>query len=158
MNYRMATYEDIDLLVEQRLKFIEVAENDDMYDVIKHNCYLYFQKAFADNACDVVLAEDNDLCVGTGIVFYYDSVPSVLNVTGKNAYITSMYVEPGYRKKGIGRTIVEKLIDVAAARGYKIIMLNASDMGKSMYQKIGFVEINNGMILDRRTGNAGCKG
>lgn len=150
MHYRTATYEDIDLLVLQRLNFIEVDENSENYDSIKDNCYLYFETAFNNNTCDVILAEDNGKCVGTGIVFYYKSVPSVLNITGKNAYITSMYVEPDYRCKGIGTDILTKIVEKAVSREYKIIMLNASDMGKPMYKKMGFVEIQNGMMLDTK--------
>lgn len=29
-------------------------------------------------------------------------------------------------------------------------MLNASELGKPMYKKVGFVDSRNGMILDRR--------
>lgn len=150
MNYRMATREDIDLLVSQRLNFIEVDENNTAYNEIRDNCYAYFEKALTENTCDVIIAEDTGKCVGTGIVFYYDSVPSAFNVTGKNAYITSMYVAPDYRRQGIGSTILDKMIGVAMEKGYRIIMLNASDMGKPMYQKRGFVKTSNGMILDKR--------
>ena len=149
MYYRIPTDKDIDFLVSKRLQFLEVDETMVTYNQLKHSCYLYFQKALADDTCDVILAEDNGKCIGTGIIFFYDSVPSIFNIAGKNAYITSLYVEPDYRHKGIGRTIVEKLIEAAATRGYQIIMLNASDMGKPMYQKLGFVEISNGMILNR---------
>jgi len=145
--YRTATQADIDLLVSQRLSFIEVSKNTDNYNLLKDNCYLYFEKALANNTCDVFLAEDNGKCIGTGIVFYYNSVPSVLNVTGKNAYITSMYVNPEYRNKGIGTAILTKILEKAEDKGYKIIMLNASDMGRPMYEKMGFTDIQNGMLL-----------
>lgn len=150
MKYRLATFDDINLLVSERLRFIEINETDDNYGLIKNNCDTYFKKAFSENTCDVILAEENGRCIGTGIIFYYDSVPSAFNVTGKNAYITSMYVEPEYRCRGIGRNILNELIKLADEKEYKIIMLNASDMGKPMYKKAGFVESCNGMILDKR--------
>lgn len=150
INYRMATDKDIDLLVLERLKHVEVDEKDDKYPVLKENCYSYFRKAFANDTCDVLLAEDSGKCVGTGIVFYYDSVPSAFDVTGKKAYITSMYVDPNYRRQGIGMTILEKIVAKAEERGYKMILLNASDMGKPMYEKMGFVDSVNGMFLDKR--------
>ena len=150
MNYRFATNQDIDMLVLQRLNFLEIYENDSNYEEIRDNCYDYFQNAIEQELCDIVLAQEGDLCIGTGIIFYYDSVPSVFNVTGKNAYVTSMYVLPGYRRQGIGNAILNLLISKAADRGYVIIMLNASEMGKPMYEKIGFKELQNGMLLDRR--------
>lgn len=60
---------------------------------------------------------------------------------------TSMYVDSNYRKQGIGTTILEKLVEKAKMRGYRMIMLNASDMGKPMYRKMGFTNTQNGMIL-----------
>ncbi|MBO5303094.1 MAG: hypothetical protein J6A92_03490 [Lachnospiraceae bacterium] len=113
MNYRFATCNDIDLLVSQRLSFIEISENNDNYSLLKDNCYLYFKNALANNTCDVVLAEDNMKC--------------------------------------IGMTILRKIVEAAIAREYKIIMLNASEMGKPMYKKMGFKEIENGMILNMKS-------
>ena len=147
MLYRAATQEDIDLLVFMRMIFLEIEENNPEYEMIKENCYTYFRDAFAKDACDVILAEEKGKCIGTGIVFYYDSVPSAFNVTGKNAYITSMYVEPEYRGNGVGTDIVKEIIKLVKKRNYTVIMLNASDMGKPMYVKLGFQEIHNGMLL-----------
>lgn len=150
MQYRLATSADIELLVSERLKFIEVDECNDNYSLIRDNCYTYFTDSFANNSCDVILAEDDGKCIGTGIVFYYNSVPSAFNITGKNAYVTSMFVEPNYRRRGVGTAILNKLIEMAESKKYEIIMLNASELGKPMYKKVGFVDSRNGMILDRR--------
>ena len=148
MLYRVATYEDIDLLVSMRMTFLDIEENSPEYELIKENCYTYFRDAFTKDTCDVILAEEKGMCIGTGIVFYYDSVPSAFNVMGKNAYITSMYVEPEYRGNGIGTDIVKEIIKLVKKRNYAVIMLNASDMGKSMYVKMGFREIHNSMLLN----------
>lgn len=150
MQYRLATSADIELLVSERLKFIEVDECNDNYSLIRDNCYTYFTDSFANNSCDVILAEDDGKCIGTGIIFYYNSVPSAFNITGKNAYVTSMFVEPNYRSRGVGTAILNKLIEMAESKKYEIIMLNASELGKPMYKKVGFVDSRNGMILDRR--------
>lgn len=150
MNYRKATKEDIDLLVSQRLEFIKVYEDNEKYGTIKENCYTYFKKAFANNTCDVVLAEENGTCIGTGIVFYYDSVPSPFNITGKNSYITSMYVEPSYRRRGIGAELLERVIECVKTRGVKVVFLSASEMGRPLYEKRGFTDSKNGMLLDLR--------
>lgn len=150
MNYRTATTEDINLLVSLRLDFIKVYEDNEKYETLKENCYTYFNKAFANDTCDVILAEENGKCIGTGIVFYYDSVPSPFNITGKNSYITSMYVEPSYRRKGIGAEILERVIECVKKRGVKVIFLSASEMGRPLYVKRGFADSKNGMMLDLR--------
>ena len=150
MYYRPATIDDIDLLVALRLDFIKVHENNEKYEELKKNCYTYFEKAFANDSCDVILAEENGTCIGTGIVFYYDSVPSPFNIAGKNSYITSMYVEPNYRRKGIGTELLERVIECVKRRGVKVIFLSASEMGRPLYEKRGFADSKNGMLLDLR--------
>lgn len=148
LKYRFADTNDLDLLVQLRLDFIEADRENEQYDIIKENCYSYFQTSLQNGFCDVILAEAEEIIVGTGIVFYYNSVPSTFNITGKNAYVTSMYVKEEYRRKGIATTMLKKLIDVSNKKGYPIIMLNASEMGKALYKKFGFTEILNGMILN----------
>lgn len=150
MHYRLASIEDIDMLVTLRLDFIKVCADNEKYEEIKENCYTYFNKAFANDSCDVILAEENGTCIGTGIVFYYDSVPSPFNITGKNSYITSMYVEPSYRRQGIGAEILERVIECVKKRGVKVIFLSASEMGRPLYEKRGFTDSKNGMLLDLR--------
>lgn len=150
MHYRLATTEDIDLLVTLRLDFIKIHEDNEKYEELKKNCYTYFKKAFTNDTCDVVLAEENGTCIGTGIVFYYDSVPSPFNITGKNSYITSMYVEPSYRRRGIGTELLERVIECAKKRGVTAMFLSASEMRRPMYEKRGFADSKNGMLLDLR--------
>lgn len=148
MLYRLADKNDIEFLVESRLKFIEIKDGNNDFDLIRSNCFDYFDKALSEDMCDCILVEADGVCVGTGIVFYYSSVPSVSNPKGKNAYITSIYVNEEYRCQGIGTEVVRRLINEANDKGFSIIMLNASEEGKSLYYKLGFTDIKNGMILN----------
>ena len=148
MEYRFADINDLDLLVQLRLDFIEVDINHNDYTVLKDNCYSYFRDALTKGLCDIILAYEENSVIGTAIIFYYNSVPSTFNITGKNAYITSMYVKEDCRRKGIATAMLQQLIKITKQKGYPIIMLNASEMGKALYKKFGFSEIQNGMILN----------
>jgi GNAT superfamily N-acetyltransferase len=151
MNFRLATSDDIDLLVAMRLEFINVRGDNEKCEELRKNCYRYFyDKAFNEDGCDVILAEEDGTCIGTGIVFYYDSVPSPFNITGKNSYVTSMYVEPSYRNKGIGTELLERVIECAKKRSVTVMFLSASEMGRPLYEKRGFSDSKNGMMLDLR--------
>lgn len=146
-HYRMASREDIDLLVSMRLEFLGIEDSSPELPAIQENCCAYFTDALQEDTCDILLAEVDGICVGTGIVFYYRSVPSRLNPLGRNAYLTSMYVKPEHRRKGIGSSILHRIVEIASLRGHQILMLNASEMGKPLYRKIGFEEIHHGMLL-----------
>jgi GNAT superfamily N-acetyltransferase len=58
--------------------------------------------------------------------------------------IKRMYVRPAFRGKGIGRALVEGLIDEARAIGYPRIRLDSTRFMKaahSLYRSVGFREI-----------------
>lgn len=147
ITYRNATIDDLDFLVESRLDFIHISYTDENYKLIKSNLYLYFEHGLKESQCDIILAEVASSVIGTGIIFYYNSVPSLFNPWGKNAYITSIFVNENYRRQGIASIILDKLIKTALLKEYHIFMLQETDMGKPLYEKYGFHEGKKGMIL-----------
>lgn len=147
ITYRNATMNDLDFLVESRLDFIYISSADESYELIRKNLYLYFENSLEEKQCDIVLAESNSSVIGMGIIFYYNSVPSIFNPWGKNAYITSMFVKEEYRRRGIASIILDELIKIAQLKDYHIFILQESDMGKHLYEKFGFYEGKKGMLL-----------
>lgn len=145
--YRNATVDDIDFLVKSRLDFINVACNDPDYSFIESNLQRYFKQNLHNQTCDAILAENGDAIVGTGIMFYYNSVPSRFNPLGKNAYIACMFVDEAFRCQGIGFSILDRLVQQARAKDYHIFILQESEMGRPLYQKYGFSCGKAGMIL-----------
>lgn len=147
IKYRNAILDDIDFLVESRLDFSKLSHTDENYEMIRNNLYIYFEHAIKEKQCGIVLAEAGTSVIGTGIIFYYNSVPSVFNPWGKNAYITSMYVDENYRRQGIASTILDTLIKAAKLKGYHVFLLQETAIGKHLYEKYGFKEGKKGMIL-----------
>ncbi|MGB0093324.1 MAG: GNAT family N-acetyltransferase [Solirubrobacteraceae bacterium] len=54
------------------------------------------------------------------------------------AGIYSMGVDPGYRRHGIGRALTIAACRLAAERGCRYAVLNATDAGEPVYRKVGF--------------------
>ena len=59
----------------------------------------------------------------------------------------NMYTRPEYRRQGIARRMLDILISDAKSRGIRFITLEATQMGKPLYEKAGFVPLKNEMIL-----------
>ena len=55
-----------------------------------------------------------------------------------NPYLTSMFVEQDFRRKGAGSLIVREAIKWCKAHGYKSIFLNPSRTGRRFYMNLGF--------------------
>lgn len=146
MTYRHATPADLEALVAERLRFIKVDAAHPNYDEISANCRAFFDAGLQAGTCDAVLAEEDGRCIGTAIAFYYLSVPSSRNHTGKNAYITSVFVEPEYRRRGIATEMLRRIVARAQMYGCINIMLTATEMGKPLYEKQGFIQTPGAML------------
>ena len=75
------------------------------------------------------LAYEGTECVGTG---------RLVNLGGGEFQIGRMAVLTGFRSQGIGKQILEKLIDLAKSQGAKMIMLHSQTSAIPFYEKLGF--------------------
>ncbi|MDA1316036.1 MAG: GNAT family N-acetyltransferase [Acidobacteria bacterium] len=56
------------------------------------------------------------------------------------AWIGMVLVLPEYRGRGIARALMEHALRYLDARGVKCVKLDATDMGRPLYERLGFVE------------------
>ena len=59
----------------------------------------------------------------------------------------NMYTKPEYRRKGIAYKTLDLLVAESKQRGIDAVSLEATDMGKPLYKKYGFVKMNDEMEL-----------
>ena len=57
-----------------------------------------------------------------------------------------MYTLIEFRGRGLAGKIVAMLVDEARQAGCCHVFLNASDMGKPVYEKFGFTDVANEMV------------
>lgn len=93
------------------------------------------------------LVFDGNEFVGAGGISFFQVMPTFHNPTGKKAYIMNMYTKPEYRRKGIAYKTLDLLVAEAKQRGIHAISLEATDMGKPLYEKYGFTKMNDEMEL-----------
>lgn len=148
--YKRATLEDINTLAETRIEVLKVANklcaDTDMGEVERQS-YLYYQKALSDGSHIAYLVFDESGCIGTGGVSFFQVMPTYHNPSGKKAYIMNMYTNPKYRRKGIAYKTLDMLIKEIKSKGISSISLEATDMGRPLYEKYGFVKMNSEMEL-----------
>lgn len=58
------------------------------------------------------------------------------------ALVVNVYTEPAWRRKGIARALMQRIMEWAAAEGMDRVLLHASDAGRPLYQSLGFVPTN----------------
>ena len=148
ITYRRAVLSDAEKLAELRSIFLKELENasEEERIIIEQANLEYLKKAFCDNSFISWVALDNDEIIATsGLCF--SVVPPYFQVPdGKVAYIMNMVTFPSYRNQGIGTELFKRIIEEAKQLGYKKITLNASDMGRPLYEKYGFKNVHNAMV------------
>jgi GNAT superfamily N-acetyltransferase len=148
--YKKATIEDIDILTETRIEVLRAANklSDDVdMSEVKKQSYDYYKKALSNNTHIAYLVFDNDIFVGAGGVSFFQVMPTYHNPSGNKAYIMNMYTNPKYRRKGIAYNTLDMLVKEARDKGVTAISLEATNMGRPLYEKYGFVKMNDEMEL-----------
>lgn len=148
--YKKASIEDIDFLTKSRLEVLKaanrLADDIDMAEV-EVQSYDYYKKALSDGSHTAYLVFDEECFIGAGGISYYRVMPTYHNPSGNKAYIMNMYTNPDYRRMGIASKMLELLVMDAKEKGVKTISLEATDMGRPLYERFGFVKMSNEMEL-----------
>ena len=64
---------------------------------------------------------------------------------GRIGLLSSMYTDPGYRRMGIARELLDRVVTEAREYGCGAVHITASDMGVKLYTAYGFVHNGNFM-------------
>lgn len=148
--YKIADIEDFEILTTTRVEVLRAANKlEDSVDMslVEKESRAYYQKALADGSHVAVLVYDGEQFVGAGGVSFYTVMPTYHNPSGKKAYIMNMYTKPEYRRKGIAYRTLDLLVEASKKRGITHITLEATQMGRALYEKYGFVAMQDEMQL-----------
>ena len=150
LQYRKASIQDLDVLVETRIQVLRAAnELDDAADMsgVERESRSYYSEALENGTHAAYLVYDGERFAGAGGVSYYRVMPTYHNPTGWKAYVMNMYTHPDYRRQGIAYHTLDLLVKEAVGAGITHISLEATRMGRPLYEKYGFVGMKDEMEL-----------
>lgn len=147
--YRKATKEDIELLMSSRLEMLRTV--NDLPDDYEYSEEIVSASRdyFLNGDQTTILAMDGDKVIGCASISYIRIMPTFSHPTGKRARLMNVYTRNEYRRHGIARQMVEMLIRDARERGATEISLDATTMGRPLYESLGFVDSKECMVLTR---------
>ena len=86
---------------------------------------------------------------GRLLLAFVDGLPVAVGcmrgIDPETAEVKRMWVDPAYRRRGLGRELLEHLIDAARERGYRRVRLDSPDFmtaAHALYRSFGFAEID----------------
>lgn len=144
ITYRKLKTEDLDIFIRKRIDQLreEGAKEDiDLVPALRD----YYERHLANDTFVSWLAMDGEKMVGTSGMSIVEKPPYFGCPNGKIGLLSSMYNEPSYRRMGIAKTLLGKVVDEAKERGCGTVQITASDMGVMLYTDFGFVKNNNFM-------------
>lgn len=107
----------------------------------------------------IVVEDRSGRLAGSGALWLQPSQPRPGPLAGRPVpYILSMYTEPAFRGQGVASLVVRTLVSWAEDRGYRRVALHASEMGRPVYRRLGFIPGNEMKIdLPRRPPRRGSR-
>lgn len=149
MEIRIATAQDMDLMMSSRLEMLKVV-NDLPQDYEYDEAFVdasreYFEKG---DQTTVLAIEDGEV-IGCASMSYMWIMPTFSHPTGKRAHLMNVYTRDEYRRRGIARQMCEMLIEDAWNKGATEISLDATTMGRPLYESLGFTATTEGMVLTK---------
>ena len=144
VTYRRLTDEDLAVFIEMRITQLREEGAKDDVD-LRPALNDYYRRHLHDGTFVSWLAHDGEKIVGTSGMSFVEKPPYFGCPSGKIGLISSMYTDPSYRRRGIAKDLLTKVMDDARKYGCGAIQITASDMGVKLYTACGFVHNGNFM-------------
>ena len=142
---RTANKSDISTLVDFRFMYMTDVEgilSEKQKNALNSQLPVYFENHI-EKDFTAYIAEDNGVPVSVIFMVRLEKPASVHFLSGSTCYLMNVYTVTEYRRLGIASQILDKLISDAKSKGITCIDLSATDMGKHVYLKKGFIERGN---------------
>ena len=144
ISYQKLTNKELDTFIEMRINQLreEGAKEDiDLVPALKD----YYQRHMADGTFISWIAVDNGKIIGTSGISIVEKPPYFGCPSGKIGLLSSMFTDKSYRRMGIAKKLLSKVINEAKEQGCGTVQVTASDMGVLLYSSFGFVKNSNFM-------------
>ncbi|MGN0377980.1 MAG: GNAT family N-acetyltransferase [Butyrivibrio sp.] len=144
IEYKKLTPKELDTFIEMRInQLLEegATEDIDLRPALRD----YYERHMGDGTFVSWLAVDGDRIVGTSGMSFVEKPPYFGCPSGKIGLLSGMFTDREYRRKGIAKELLTRVVDEARSFGCGTVQITASDMGVLLYTDFGFVKNGNFM-------------
>ena len=144
ISYRRMTKNDLETFIRMRIAQLReegATEELDLVPALRD----YYHRHMADGTFVSWLALDGERIVGTSGMSFVEKPPYFSCPSGRIGLLSSMYTDPGYRRQGIAKELLKRVVEEARAYDCGSVQITASDMGVLLYTDFGFVKNGNFM-------------
>lgn len=142
---RKAVVEDVELIARHRkAMFTAMGGIDDaVLETMRRNSVPWLKRMMAEGKyLGWIMFEGGEPVASAGLMMQ-DWPPGPFDPVGVlRGYLLNVFVETGYRKRGLARELVDACMAEARRRGIRVVTLHASDAGRPLYERLGFSATN----------------
>lgn len=144
VKYRRLTEKELEVFIVMRIN--QLREEGAKEDIdLKPALREYYNRHMADGTFVSWLAVDGDRIVGTSGMSFVEKPPYFGCPSGKMGLLSSMFTAKEYRRQGIAKELLTRVMNEAKEYGCGTVQITASDMGVLLYTDFGFVKNGNFM-------------
>lgn len=147
VNFRKIT--DIDELLAWRREVICAVFGSEPSDSLMAAGRDYYRRALKAGTHLAFIADCDGNEAGCGSICLSEELPSPDNPSGRCAYLMNIFVRGPYRRHGVGKALVSRLIAEARRLNCGKIYLETTDMGRDVYRQLGFRPMPDMMKLEK---------
>lgn len=144
VQYRKLTENYLDTFIEMRIRQLREEGATEEID-LKPALLDYYKRHMSDGTFVSWLAVDGEKIVGTSGMSFVEKPPYFSCPSGKIGLLSSMYTADEYRRQGIAKALLTRVVEEARIYGCGCVQITASDMGVLLYTDFGFVKNGNFM-------------
>jgi GNAT superfamily N-acetyltransferase len=150
---RLATHADIELISQHRARmFQDMSELPaDLFETFRVQSRDTLQRMFERGEYIGWLAspenERDQVVAGAGVQLrevpphpQTNASGKIDIVSGRQAIIQNVFTEPEWRRRGLAALLIKRIIDWTRQEGIDSLVLHASDEGRALYERLGFID------------------
>ncbi len=144
IRYKKLTDKELETFIDIRIKQLReegATEDIDLKPALRD----YYNRHMADGTFVSWIALDGDKIIGTSGMSFVEKPPYFGCPNGKIGLLSSMYTSNEYRRQGIAKELLTRVVKEAENYGCGAVQITASDMGVMLYTDFGFRKNGNFM-------------
>ena len=144
IEYRKLSEKELNTFIDMRI--IQLREEGAKKDIdLRPALQDYYERHMADGTFISWLALDGNKMIGTSGMSFIEKPPYFGCSNGKIGLLSSMFTLKEYRRRGIAKELLSRVVNEAKDYGCGAVQITASDMGVLLYTNFGFIKNGNFM-------------
>lgn len=152
---RLAKSDDLELISWHRARMFNEMDKlpSKIFDSFRAQSLETLRRLFAEEKYIGWLANPHDqpdkVVAGAGVQLREisphpmpDARGQIEIVSGRQVIIQNVYTEPEWRRRGLAALLIKRILDWTREQGIDSVVLHASDAGRAVYERLGFIDTN----------------